>query len=606
MPEPSYMQYVADGPAASQAPSPTTATKRPAYADYLVNQDAPALVENRQAVTNKDRTTLQTLGLGPQSKIRWLRARGYDADLIDGDIAVKRKGAKSWGRIEPTGFLAGKGALGKFTELIKDLGPDALNEYASAIAMTKGAALGALKPSVKKLMGPVIGTGATLASAAAGGAAGAATAEAARTAAARAAGFTDEPGDLEARLKEEAALGAGGELLGRGLAAGGRFLKKELARPLQKLRLEREKLYALGRHDVTLGELESAQAALTPAKTRLGAARIVEKKAALAAKKADIEARDALLARFRAAEPEALAATAAGRQAYGVSENFVLTNIQRSIQQTPKGVSINWPAKVLRADFGLTAKAIERVPALGAVLRKNFGDNIAPIFAETGEKLGSMAMKTRNKYLEAFARDMGPDATAKAVTGFISDLAALLKSGQIPEVAATAGDNLALKQAASGLVTPKIAEEVMQYFSRSIRGRFGTEAQATTKMALEQANLGKRVADITLSEEKLLTEPFKESNVKALQALAKVRGRYRMFRAEGPTVSVLGSLARRYFGGGLVQKVVEPAEAHLMAGAGRGLESISAAASKIPGFSRLPPAQQAAVVSYLAAQGAER
>lgn len=569
-------------------------------------------VKNVQAVSNQERFLINTRSHSDISTVDWLKKRGYDAEIRDGTVAVRKKGAKDWGRVEPEGFLAGEGFMGKGRELLQDLSADALNELGSGVAMAQGALglEGGAKAVAKKLLGRTI-PGLGLASAVTGAAAGAAGFEGARTAAARQAGFIDTPDDYAARLKQEALLGAGGEVLGRGLSAVGGFLRKELRRPLQRLDIEKRSALAGAEHDAALGSLEAAQIASQPAKTTLGSARIVEKEAALSHKVANIEAREELLQRFAAAEPETMASIKAGQQAYNVNENFVLTNIDQVVKQTPKGAVINWPSSVLRPDYGIRADVLRNIPELGSVLRKWFGPNMVPLLTEeltekgAVQAFGSLSMKSRDSMLKAFADENGVEYTGRAVAGFVSDLASLLKSGKLGNAVISPGDDAVLKQAASGLVTPKVSRKVMETFSRSIRGRFGTEAQAETRAGLEAANLAKRRADIDFSTEKLMMEPLQENRKEALRGMAKVRQEKRLFKAEGPTIAIAGPFLRRHFGGA-AQKLVEPLEARVMAAAALPLDAGRAALQSIPGFSRLPPAQQAAILTYLSAQSAER
>ncbi len=218
-----YLQTPAAPAAASDLESdPVLGKYVQSGAPLVPPDDAPETqpeIENRQAVTNAERSQLRNLRPSPESAVEWLKARGYDARVDEtGDVAVRKPGDPTFGRIEPSGFLAGEGAGGKFVELIKDLGPDAVDDYLEGLAITKGAALGTAGGAAVGSVVPGVGTAlGGVAGLAGGGAAASAATEAARAVGRKAAGFQDE--DLSDRLTEAAGVGAIG-------AVGGKVIEK--------------------------------------------------------------------------------------------------------------------------------------------------------------------------------------------------------------------------------------------------------------------------------------------------------------------------------------------------------------------------------------------
>lgn len=151
-----------------------------------------------QGVTREERWAINNLSLGVKSGMKFLRDRGYEVQPVEGgEYAVKKPG-QPWRQIEG----AKPGIWNAIKEVIKDLGPDAMDEWGKGWAMAKGATMGGTAGTA--LGGPAGGVAGGIA----GGAAGGAAAEAARRLAGRAYGFEEEPGAFLPAVGEEALTGA--------------------------------------------------------------------------------------------------------------------------------------------------------------------------------------------------------------------------------------------------------------------------------------------------------------------------------------------------------------------------------------------------------------
>lgn len=441
---------------------------------------------NEQGVTNLERTQINTLGLGPKSIVGWLQKHGYEArDLGGDDYAVRRPGAKDWKKVDPSGP----------GDWLKDLTIDAGDEYASLLAMGKGAAVGGALASEVPVVGTVGGgiVGAGLA---------AAGAETARRAAGHLAGFEETPGEFGMGVLKEGAVGAtaevGGKLLGAGLKKAGGALQK-LPQALQKpLGVEKAKT-ALG------AEIAAEQGTRATAReTGLGTqdlretlrkARGAETAARTEKATAAMEDNAALMARVAESEGMARKLIKEGRELAGA--RMTVTGTETAGKATAQAGAIDIPSEIARPDWGVTAAAIRDNPEVGAILRKHFGDEFVPIF-QTGEKRGSHAMIQRQHRLHGLIREKGPGWSQTAGTGFVADMAAFMRAnpaftaGLTPEVLA------GLERAAAGDVTTETASTVLKTLSMRLTGRAVSPRLAAAIGGLEQATLGRLEADTAL------------------------------------------------------------------------------------------------------------
>lgn len=168
-----------------------------AYQEFLVNSDDPEQLEENldkgtQGVTRYERFAVQNLSPSPESAVKWLKSRGYDAKLYGGKdeykIAVRKPGEDIYKVVDPEGA-----DLSDVTDIIGDLGVGAVSGA--------GALLGG---------GTTLGLGT-----AAGGAGGAIVGEGARRGLGGLAGFEQEDlGETAKDMAIEGAFGAASPYLG--------------------------------------------------------------------------------------------------------------------------------------------------------------------------------------------------------------------------------------------------------------------------------------------------------------------------------------------------------------------------------------------------------
>ena len=201
---------------------------------------------NEQGVTDLERTLINTSAPDMRSAAKWLQGRGYEAEAMEDEdnVAVRAKDGR-WKKVEPSGIWNSITS----GDIVKDLGGDALDEYAEGAAMAKGAAVGGAAGAPAGGIGAIPG-------ALAGAGIGAGLARTARHGVGLAAGFEDSLGSAAADIGESTVLGALGE--GAGMAVG--KLGKGL---LRKWRGSggpaEEALSASGLSAIKAGEREMAQ-----------------------------------------------------------------------------------------------------------------------------------------------------------------------------------------------------------------------------------------------------------------------------------------------------------------------------------------------------------
>lgn len=474
----------APGGRSSAAPLPTGFRPLPeGFRPATVPTDLlPSDVLNEQRVTSAERSQLNTLAPNPASAVDWLRRRGYDARLdAEGEIAVRKPGQPRYGRVEPTGFLAGEGFGGKLAELARDLGPDALNEYLSALAMGKGAALGAGAGSSAGPVGTVLGG-------VGGAAAGSTAAEAARLAAAKAAGFElGGVGGVAQNLGEEALAGGLGELGGRaviGAAKGAASLaRKGLGAALrapgnptiaQALQLpERRFTAAEAGQEARTALAASREAHLT---TQLERAPLAEDLRVAQAHQAGTQAEliaaqnEAAAANTAALEDDvgrAFEAIARGKQLSAKPElPATVSRAETTVTKTAASPHFNFPAELARPDYGFRADVLQTNPGLVEILNHHLGPEYAPtlIDAATGKiainpatgkviARGSISMAQRAARGGALAAEKGAEWTTEKTTALARDIADYLLNH--PNLGTAAPDVLEqLTRTAHGIYTP--------------------------------------------------------------------------------------------------------------------------------------------------------
>jgi hypothetical protein len=455
-----------------------------------------------------ERTQLNNVGLGDESRVKWLQDRGYEAGLDEEGVKVRKPGDPTWGRIEPQGFLAGKGLLGKGAELIRDFTQDAGDEWASGVGTVKGAALGTLAGTPA---GPVGAIGGGLL----GAGAGAATVEAARRLAGRAAGFEESGGEFAAGVGEQGAYGAiaqgGGQLLGAGLKKA-----KGLFQGAAKEGVEQAPglLARVGESMQKPQQWHEADVAYRGAQSAKHQTRAVRSADRAEQQAARLEGQAELQARTQNAEGTVDDAIAAGKtRIYEVlGENWQETAKRTigTVERTGDDASMSLASEIARPDYGFLAKELEENPEVAHLLRKHFGEEFVPSKIEIGwvgdeinpivAKRGSYAMAQREKRLAQLIKEWGPEETARRGKEYAKDISAYMlghpeyAKGLLPE------ELQALGKAAAGYTDKQTIDTVMRTFSMRISGRTITPRLFQANRALEKSTLADMNAKTTQDE----------------------------------------------------------------------------------------------------------
>lgn len=496
------VRFFEPAPTAATAPAPAPDGQAPAKGSSVRFFDTAAApppkpkpmrtrVEDDQRVTNAERGQINTLGLGPESIVNWLKDQGYESRLHKGEPIVRKVGEPTWGRVEPPGLLAGKGLGGKLKELGKDLSIDAANEYTSMYATGKGALLGAGAGSAL----PVAGT---IAGGVGGGALGATLTEIARRAAAHKAGFKESFGEHAKGVGIEAALGAAGSLPLKPLAAAVKGTGRGLQMPARRAAADIAHTGALKDYSSARGSLlDEVLATERPAVEKLTQARAAQtagkastyggtQDAALDTlaeravktgktetyKRLKLQAQDQMEKLISEADNEAATLIAAGKaRAQAESPVTFKKKVTEKVKTTApadaSGGGFDIPSWIASPDYGFTADSIKRKPTIGAALRRIWGNNFVPTFAD-GSKRGSWAMKPRHDNLTRQWNELSPQARAGKSREWTTESAALLLGD--PELSAGLGKPAisALSAAATGNVTPTIAKQVSTILETSL------------------------------------------------------------------------------------------------------------------------------------------
>lgn len=367
-------------------------------------------------------------------------------------------------------------------------------------------------------------------------------------------GMKMTPEESIAAMKHEALAGAVGEVGGRALGYAGKKIVERfpavgqaadrvgefLKRPLK---LEKAK-DALGREimagqDVRAGVTYAATGML-PQKETLRRADIGVATAGLERKEAASEFRQQMLERVRNADSAAEEGIARGRaEAKGLkfepSPATATRRLETQIIEEGGKKRVNIPSEIARPDWGVTAKALEGSPEVGAIMRKWFGEEFVPVM-EGGLKRGSHAMLQREARLGGLIAEKGPEWAQKASTGFAQDMAAYMvghpefRTGLPSEVLAD------LAETAQGQVTQEGAATVMRTLSSKLSGRAISPRLQSAQTAFEDAiiNRMRKKTSMLSSREARLLAAANDARVSQTARTALARADYSALSPKAP------------------------------------------------------------------------
>lgn len=188
------------------------------------------------------------------------------------------------------------------------------------------------------------------------------------------------------------------------------------------------------------------------------------------------------------------------------------------------------PTGVADPAWGVTSKALEKFPSLGAVLRKHLGKNFHPV-DELGEKFGSTAMQSRSRRLAQQGAEKGADWWNETSPKLTEDLAAWMLGNPEFNAGLSEAVRAPLRAAAAGKITPELASKVVTTFQEHLTGRAITPRLAAAQRALEEAQLGQmgaRKALLKSPEAGKLSEAQMRKRLAAEppESLKRARGEY--------------------------------------------------------------------------------